>query len=112
MDPDEGGGPDVPGVKAGLQGGRPYAAMIVFVVSLILLYGASTTYHTVNLAGREDLWTIARSESPYAITWSTKPDDSVTFVLDDATLALGFKAEVCEAGLKLCPPLGTMIFIR
>ena len=39
-------------VKAGLQGGRPYAAMIVFVVSLILLYGASTTYHTVNLAGR------------------------------------------------------------
>ena len=67
---------------------------------------------TVNLAGREDLWTIARSESPYAITWSTKPDDSVTFVLDDATLALGFKAEVCEAGLKLCPPLGTMIFIR
>ena len=40
---------------------------------------------TVNLAGRTDLKTIAKSESPYVVTWATKPADTTTFVLDAAT---------------------------
>ena len=40
-------------VKAGISsGGRSFAAMAVFITSMILLYGASTMYHSVNLAGR------------------------------------------------------------
>lgn len=40
-------------VKAGVSsGGRSFAAMTVFITSMILLYGASTMYHSVNLAGR------------------------------------------------------------
>lgn len=40
-------------LKAGLTSGmRNFAAMAIFMISMILLYAASTTYHTVNLSGK------------------------------------------------------------
>lgn len=40
-------------VKAGVSsGGRNFAAMAIFMGSMILLYGASTAYHSVNLSGK------------------------------------------------------------
>lgn len=40
-------------VKAGVtSGGKNMAAMGIFMVSMILLYGASATYHSVNLKGK------------------------------------------------------------
>ena len=40
-------------VKAGItSGARSFTAMAVFMASMILLYGASATYHTVNLTGK------------------------------------------------------------
>ena len=40
-------------VKAGVtSGGRTLSAMAIFMASMILLYGASATYHSVNLTGR------------------------------------------------------------
>lgn len=40
-------------VKAGLSaGGQHFAAMVIFISSMILLYGASATYHSVNVTGR------------------------------------------------------------
>lgn len=40
-------------VKAGVaSGGRSLTAMTVFMTSMILLYGASTAYHSVNLSGK------------------------------------------------------------
>ncbi len=40
-------------VKAGLSaGGQHFAAMVIFISSMILLYGASAAYHSVNLTGR------------------------------------------------------------
>lgn len=40
-------------IKAGVtSGGRSFAAMAIFMTSMILLYGASTMYHSVNLAGK------------------------------------------------------------
>lgn len=40
-------------VKAGTSsGGRSFAAMAVFMASMVLLYGASATYHSVNLSGK------------------------------------------------------------
>lgn len=40
-------------IKAGISsGGRSFAAMLIFMLSMILLYGASATYHSVNLTGR------------------------------------------------------------
>ena len=39
-------------LKAGLTSGmRNFSAMAVFMISMILLYAASATYHTVNLSG-------------------------------------------------------------
>ena len=40
-------------VKAGISsGGKNLTAMAVFMISMILLYGASATYHSVNLTGK------------------------------------------------------------
>ena len=40
-------------VKAGVtSGGRSFTAMTVFMASMILLYGASAAYHSVNLTGK------------------------------------------------------------
>ena len=40
-------------VKSGINDGSYcFTAMCIFMTSMILLYGASTTYHTVNLTGR------------------------------------------------------------
>ena len=40
-------------VKAGVSsGGRNFAAMAIFMGSMLLLYGASTAYHSVNLSGK------------------------------------------------------------
>lgn len=39
--------------KAGItSGGRSFTAMAIFITSMILLYGASAMYHSVNLAGK------------------------------------------------------------
>ena len=40
-------------VKAGItSGSRSFTAMAIFMASMILLYGASATYHSVNLTGK------------------------------------------------------------
>ena len=40
-------------VKAGIQSGREnFLAMAIFMGSMILLYGASATYHSVDLTGK------------------------------------------------------------
>ena len=40
-------------VKAGISSdGKNFAAMAIFMASMILLYGASAAYHSVNLTGR------------------------------------------------------------
>lgn len=40
-------------VKAGItSGGKEFTAMLIFISSMILLYGASTLYHSVNLSGK------------------------------------------------------------
>lgn len=42
-------------VKAGISsgsGGKNFTAMVIFIVSMILLYGASAAYHSVNLSGK------------------------------------------------------------
>lgn len=41
-------------VKAGIGAeGKEFTAMVIFITSMILLYGASTMYHSVNLSGKE-----------------------------------------------------------
>ena len=40
-------------VKTGIHtSGREFQAMVIFICSMILLYAASTTYHSVNLSGK------------------------------------------------------------
>ncbi len=40
-------------IKAGISsGGKNFVAMLIFMMSMILLYGASAMYHSVNLEGK------------------------------------------------------------
>lgn len=40
-------------IKAGIsQSGKSFTAMTIFMISMIMLYAASTIYHSVNLTGR------------------------------------------------------------
>ena len=76
---------------------------------------------TVNLAGREDLLDIAKSDLPLVVQWTTEPDAS--FMLDSET-ARKFKIkkatiEVTDgetvttvSGLKLTRKSGTMLIVR
>ena len=75
-----------------------------------LTFAANSTI-TVNLDGRTDLKTIAKSESPYIVTWSTKPADTTTFVLDETTRQ-HFKCEVTDAGLRLKKINGLVIIVK
>ncbi len=80
--------------------------------TLCNLQFATDSTITVNLDGRTDLKTLAKSESPYVVTWATKPADTTTFVLDAATQELGFKCKVEDTGLKLSRPKGMMLIVR
>lgn len=67
---------------------------------------------TVNLAGRADLKAIAEDDSPYIVTWSTPPADSVKFKLDAETRQRGYSVKVRSNGLALLPPRGFMLLVR
>lgn len=75
-----------------------------------LTFAANSTI-TMNLEGRTDLKTIAKSESPYVVKWSTKPADTTTFVLDETTRQ-HFKCEVTDAGLRLKKTNGLVIIVQ
>ena len=75
-----------------------------------LTFSADSTI-TMNLEGRTDLKTIAKSESPYIVTWSTKPADTTMFVLDEATRP-HFKCKVTDAGLLLKKTNGLVIIVQ
>ena len=63
----------------------------------------------VDLSGRTDLWTIARSASPYVVTWGAQPN--ATFTLDAATKK-NFKIEPDGTGIKITPCGGLTVFVR
>ena len=59
---------------------------------------ASGAAITVDLSGRTDLKTIAKSANPYIVTWDSQPD--ATFTLD-ATTGRKFKIQPDGTGLKI-----------
>ncbi len=63
----------------------------------------------VDLSGRTDLRRIAKSESPYVVTWGSQPN--ATFTLDAVTKR-DFKIESDGTGIKIVPRAGITFFIR
>jgi len=53
---------------------------------------------TVDLSGRTDLLTIARSSNPYIVTWSSQPNATFTF---DAATGRKFKIQPDATGIKI-----------
>ena len=70
--------------------------------------GASVT---VNLAGREDLLALAKSENPYVVEWAEEPDN-VIFKLDEHTYSRGLRVQKESSGLRLFYIGGTTILLR
>ena len=65
----------------------------------------------VNLAGRTDHKALAKSETPYIVTWSGRPEN-VKFVLDPQTKADGYRLVPEAAGLRLHRYTGFIILVR
>jgi hypothetical protein len=76
-----------------------------------LTFSANATV-TINLAGRTDLRTIAKSDSPYVVKWSSEPAATTMFVPDAQTAADGYKLKRVTDGLKLLRPKGVMIIVK
>ena len=66
----------------------------------------------MDVHGRSDLEAIAKSASPYVVTWTTKPADTVTFVLDNDTTQHGYEVMVEDGGLRLMAPPGFSVIFR
>ena len=77
---------------------------------LTTFYSGSTV--SVNLDGRTDLKTLAKSASPYLMTWTAKPAANVSFETTGDAKAKGFKLKAEDAGLRLLPPPGMVVVIR
>ena len=66
---------------------------------------------TVNLSGRADLHSIAKSASPYVITWSSQPAN-VEFVLDAQSRANGYRIYPEVGGLRIKHFTGMMLIVK
>ena len=64
---------------------------------------------TVDLSGRTDLRTIAKSEAPYVVTWGSQPNAMFTL---DAVTKRDFKIEPDGTGIKIIPCAGFAVFLR
>ena len=63
----------------------------------------------VDLSGRTDLKELAKSATPYVVTWSSQPN--ATFTLDAET-AERFKIKPDGTGIKLVRRSGFTIIVR
>ena len=72
----------------------------------------------MDLSGRDDLWRLARSESPYVLKWGEVEEAlavrpvNATFTLDPASEALGFKLAEDDTGLRLDAREGLVITVH
>ncbi len=87
-------------------GERAYAGVMVFAVTMVLLYGASTAYHALP-PGRSKQWLlkldhaaiylfIAGSYTPFALSQPPSAQSSVILTLVWAAAAAGFVAKALE----------------
>ena len=63
----------------------------------------------VDLSGRTDLKELAKSATPYVVTWSSQPN--ATFTLDAET-AKNFKIKPDDTGIELVRRGGLMVIVR
>jgi len=81
----------------------------VFDTSNTTFYSGSVV--TVNLSGRTNLRSIAKSASPYVVTWASQPAN-VEFVLDAQSRANGYRIYSEAEGLRLKRFTGMMLIVK
>lgn len=86
------------------------AAIMGGEVAQPLSFASGAAIEIVLDPSRRDLRTLAKSDNPYILSWSAKPDAS--FALDSASKARGYKIESGDTGLKIMLNDGFHIFLR
>ena len=93
-----------------------FSTLSTFTTGSTTIKFAANANVTVNLAGREDLKTIAKSDNPYVVTWPAGlgPAASVTFQVDAETKAAGFKVvrDDDHNAIRLVRSSGFTLFVR
>ena len=73
---------------------------------------ASGVTVTVNLGNRTDIKQLAKSASPYLVTWGTGTEPSAEFVLDEAAYRAGYRVKKDGTGLKVSLRKGLVVFVK
>lgn len=67
---------------------------------------------TVSLGDRTDIKQLAKSASPYLVTWGTGTEPPAEFVLDEAAYKSGYRIKKDVTGLKVYFRKGVVIFVK
>lgn len=95
----------------GWSGGWPLASDLNNGVKDVLFASGATV--KIDISGRTDLKALAKSASPYLLTWSTTAPSNVTFAMaDGSTYVDGVRLRYDETGLKVDAMRGLVIIFN
>ena len=94
----------------GWSGGWPLASDLNNGVKDVLFASGATV--KIDISGRADMKALAKSDSPYLLTWSTAPSNVTFAMADGSTYVDGVRLRYDETGLKVEPMPGLIITIQ
>ena len=94
----------------GWSGGWPLASDLNAGVKDVLF--ASGAAVKIDISGRTDMKALAKSASPYLLTWSAVPSNVTFAMADGSTYVDGVRLRYDETGLKVEPMPGLIITIQ
>ena len=94
----------------GWSGGWPLASDLNAGVKDVLFASGATV--KIDISGRTDMKALAKSASPYLLTWSTAPSNVTFAMADDSTYVDGVRLRQDATGLKVETMRGLTITVR
>lgn len=94
----------------GWSGGWPLASDLNAGVKDVLFASGATV--KIDISGRTDMKALAKSASPYLLTWSTAPSNVTFAMADGSTYVDGVRLRHDAAGLKVVAMRGLTITVR
>lgn len=95
---------------AGWSGGWPLASDLNNGVKDVLFASGATV--KIDISGRADMKALAKSASPYLLTWSTAPSNVTFAMADGSTYVDGVRLRYDETGLKVETMRGLVIIFN
>lgn len=95
---------------AGWSGGWPLASDLNNGVKDVLFASGATV--KIDISGRTDMKALAKSASPYLLTWSSVPSNVTFAMADGSTYVDGVRLRYDETGLKVETMRGLVIIFN